>query len=73
MQAARLDTNATQLYLKTLYTVARQLIILTWMMPPKQMTGMGAGIFSLEGNIGSGKSTFLKVLARDISNVEMLA
>lgn len=34
---------------------------------------MGAGIFSLEGNIGSGKSTFLKVLARDISNVEMLA
>jgi tRNA A37 threonylcarbamoyladenosine biosynthesis protein TsaE len=43
------------------------------MMPPKQMTGMGAGIFSLEGNIGSGKSTFLKVLARDISNVEMLA
>jgi len=43
------------------------------MMPPKQMGGTGAGIFSVEGNIGSGKSTFLKALARDINNVEMLA
>lgn len=43
------------------------------MMPPKQITGKGAGIFSLEGNIGSGKSTFLKMLAREIADVEILA
>ena len=42
-------------------------------MPPKQITGTAGSIFSLEGNIGSGKSTFLKVLAKDISNVEVLA
>lgn len=45
------------------------------MMPPKgQKKALApSNIFSIEGNIGSGKSTFLKAINKEIPEVEVLA